>query len=145
MYRTNNQLHRQLILEEGELEKYWVAVAPLQRCLQERKPNMALKWPLNWRKRFVYSLAIPENLCLLFKGFTFRVLRKSFIFKLNAVWNDVVKYTTFVSRKVNILMCAEPETEHTELYYFIKTIFLFSFQLLNSLFTGAVCFLQYIL
>ena len=32
MYRINNQLHRQLIPQEGELEKYWVAVAVLQRA-----------------------------------------------------------------------------------------------------------------
>ena len=40
MYRRNNQPHRQLIPQEGELEKCWVAVKPLQRCLQERKTTM---------------------------------------------------------------------------------------------------------
>jgi hypothetical protein len=53
------------------------------------------------KKSFVYSSPIPENLSAV-QGFTFGVLRKSFIFQLNAVWNSVVKYTRCVARKVNL-------------------------------------------
>ena len=147
MYRRNNQLHKRLIPQEGELEKCLVAVAPLQRCLEERKPTMVVKWPLNSRKRFVYSSHIPENLCLLFKGITLEDLRKLFIFELSAVWNFVVKYTKCVARKGNILMCAEPANEQhqTPLLHQNNFVFKFFFQLYNSLFMGSVCFLQYIL
>jgi hypothetical protein len=75
-----------------------------------------------------------------------RVLRKSYIFELNAFWNSVVKCRKCVARKGNVLMCAVPANEqHQTPLLHQNNFFKFLFQLYNSLFMGAVCFLKYIL
>lgn len=42
------------------------------------------------------------------------VLRKSFIFELNAFWNSVVKYIKCVATNGNVLMCAESANEQQQ-------------------------------